>query len=191
LKLADGDPAKAQLYSAVVGAVVNSALDESMVAGSSIAQYGTKYNLFAWTKPFLAPKLKTNFNREVLANNQAYVISISVGEGIGGKVGLILDKFGNVYEVIGGQTGVSLLPADASVGICTIAMPGGKNVTSEEMKDILNGFTLGVNAEGGFGGGFSISLTLDPKVSAEANASTNVGIGVEVTHTEYIYNIND
>ena len=44
-EIADGDSAKVQLYSAVVGAVVNSLTGDEVETGSATAQYGTKWNL--------------------------------------------------------------------------------------------------------------------------------------------------
>lgn len=82
-------------------------------AGASAAASGTKNNLFAWTKPLLKEYFKSLHPEEMPAN-YLLVGKVTGGELITGEFGFIMDAFGNVYELVGGGVGGSVLPTDFS-----------------------------------------------------------------------------
>ena len=189
IKALDGkDPGTAQLISAIIGAAAAKAIGGNAQAGASAAASGTKNNLLAWTKPFIKDKLK-DLNRDILQNNQVYILSIEGGEVINGKIALMVDAHGDVYEIVGGGVGVSALPISASATIATVLVPNkGRDLNREEWHKTLSGFSLGFSADGGVGGGLSISPS--GVAIAEAGISTNAGLSAGVTHTEYIYTLD-
>ena len=189
IKALDGkDPGTAQLISAIIGAAAAKAIGGNAQAGASAAASGTKNNLLAWTKPFIKDKLK-DLNRDILQNNQVYILSIEGGEVINGKIALMVDAHGDVYEIVGGGVGVSALPISASATIATVLVPNkGRDLNREEWHKTLSGFSLGFSADGGVGGGLSISPS--GVAIAEAGISTNAGLSAGATHTKYIYTLD-
>ena len=185
------DPGTAQIVSAIVGAAAAKAVSGNAGSGATSAASGTKNNsLLAWTKPIFKNILK-EVDRNVLQNNQVYILAFEVGDGVSGKVGLMMDVFGNVYEIIGGNIGVSAIPATVSGTVGTILDSNGIMFDSQDMVDKLSGASIGFGIGGGLSGGISISLSDEPVVTAEGGGMSNAGISAGIIYTEYIYNINE
>ena len=183
------DPTIAQIASGVLGAAAAKIVNGDATAGAISAASGTKYNLLAWTKPIINDMLK-DLNRDILQNNQVYILAIEGGEIANGKIALMVDVNGDVYEIFGLGVGASALPLSASATIATVLVPNkGRDLTRARWRELLSGFSLGVNADGGVGGGLSIALGDGPAM-AEAGVSTNAGLSAMVTHAEYIYTID-
>ena len=107
------------MYSAFVGAVVNSALNENGVTGATNAQYGTKWNeLVQYTR--LHVEEVHHLGREAIAQGlipdphsmQSDYVYLQVGVGIfkflSGTSGIIMDRNGDLYGFIQGDIGAGV-----------------------------------------------------------------------------------
>ena len=102
LKLADGDPAKAQLYSAVVGIAVNSILEEDTETGAAVSQYGMKWNNFAivWGAKEIASVALAAAGFTISANTikDAQQNVVAVYNNVSGWVDAAGDVIGNEWQ---------------------------------------------------------------------------------------------
>jgi len=181
-----------QWASALIGAAAAKAVGGDAQTGASTAASGTKNNILAWAKPIIKPILK-NIDRSFLKNNQYIAFSLDFGEAIQGRVGLILDKFGNVSEVEGLGGGVGLLPLSAGGTIGTVIDADGEDLTSEKMKAAIAGVSFTVGSQGLLiQGSGSVSLPNPSNtVTAEVGVASNIGVGAMVTGTKFIFNIDE
>ena len=180
-----------QWASALIGAAAAKAVGGDAQTGASTAASGTKNNILAWAKPIIKPILK-NIDRSFLKNNQYIAFSLDFGEAIQGRVGLILDKFGNVSEVEGLGGGVGLLPLSAGGTIGTVIDADGGEFDSQKMKDAINGISFSIGSQGIIQGSGSVSLPNPSNtVTAEAGVASNIGVGAMVTGTKFIFNIDE
>ena len=183
------DPTIAQIISGVLGAAAAKIVNGNATVGAISAASGTKYNLLAWTKPIVEIILK-DLNRDILQNNQVYIFALEGGEIANGKIALMVDVNGDVYEILGLGIGVSALPLSASATVATVLVPNkGRGLSKDKWRDLLSGYSLEFNADGGVGGGLSIAPRSGVAM-AGAGISTNAGLSAIVTRAEYIYTID-
>ena len=209
LKLADGDPAKAQLYSAVVGAVVNSLTGDEVETGSATALYGTKWNeLVQYTS---LPKSERQIIIEIDTLSQAVnrykaelsetamnvargmakefpadynSTTVTFGAGIkAGSASIIVDKFGQVYVSVGFAPGFSIgAPLTSGFGYIN---KDGLNGTDNEgyYRNTITG--TAVSAQGIVGGGGTIGVS-SSGFYEEINVGGNAGASVTIGYTWYV-----
>lgn len=209
LKLAKGDPAKAQMYSAFVGAVVNSALNENGAAGAAAAQYGTKWNeLVQYTS---LPKSEREITLEIDVllqtinqhkdelNEKAMQVArgmatefpadynsttITFGTGIKtSSASIIIDKYRQVYVSVGFAPGFSI-GAPLTSGFGYINKTGSNGSDSEEYyRNTITG--MFVSAQGIVGGGGTIGIS-QSGLYEEINVGGNAGASVTIGYTWYV-----
>ena len=110
---------------------------------------------------------------------------------IQGRLGVAVDKFGNVFELIGIGAGGSVLPATLNLTTGIVADRDGKSFNRDSMRNAMEGISIGFSAQGIVQGGVSASISFPPTVTAEAGGATNAGVGVMVVRAKYIFNLND
>ncbi|WP_188398666.1 hypothetical protein [Sporomusa sp. GT1] len=128
----------------------------------------------------------TKDTRDSFANNQYTVITADGGELIQGRIGVAVDKFGNVFELIGIGAGGSVLPATLNLTTGIVADRAGKSFNRDSMRNAMEGISIGFSAQGIVQGGVSASISFPPIVTAEAGGATNAGAGVMVVRAKYI-----
>ncbi|WP_373325523.1 hypothetical protein [Sporomusa paucivorans] len=105
----------------------------------------------------------TKDTRDSFANNQYTVIAADGGELIQGRIGVAVDKFGNVFELIGIGAGGSVLPATLNLTTGIVADRAGKSFNRDSMRNAMEGISIGFSAQGIVQGGVSASISFPPK----------------------------
>ena len=209
LKLADGDPAKAQLYSAVVGIAVNSILEEDTETGAAVSQYGMKWNhsLIDEFKGFVSKNYEQvkanamNEARDLVASGKFtpgnmeydyYIVTYSKsgGKGLaalfGGSFSVLVDKYANVYAMPAWNPSLGFgVPVTTGAGWASNIMSD----TPEGYREAIAGLGGSFGGFAGYGGNIGINTSLTPTV--ELTSAAGVGISLTVGYVFYVGNLND
>lgn len=197
-----------QWTSLVIGGAVGGLTGDSIANAGNVAVSGTKYNADVpkallgpalgsiipdeWIDAVFNPGLKKIFQSVDISKlhpNQYLCYAVDFGEGIQGRVGYIIDGTGNVFEVTGGGLGVSLLPVSAGATLGIVLKKDGKNYEADDMKEAMEGYSIGFSFQGGNQGGLAVSPT--GTWYGEVGVVADAGIGGTVAKTNYLFNIYD
>ena len=125
---------------------------------------------------------------EEMSANYLLVGRVTGGELITGEFGFMIDAFGNVYELVGGGVGGSVLPADFSKLEVYIQVDRDV-INADNIKQYVEGFSFGGNGSIGAHVGGSISLDGSNTKYIELGGTTNADWSIGISHAEFIYNI--
>jgi hypothetical protein len=199
-------PGMNQWASLVIGGAVGGLTGGNPTTTGSVTLSGTKYNADvprvllglspmipdAWIDNVFNPGLKMIFKKVGtggLDPNQYKCFAVDAGEGVSVRFGYIIDGTGNVFEVTGAGVGASILPVSVGGTIGIVLDKNGKRYDRDDMKDAMNGYSVGFSFQGGTQGG--ISWSPSGTWYGEVGVVANAGVGGAVTKTNYLFNIND
>lgn len=204
-KIGKEHPDQIQLLSAVLGGAVNKLANSSTDTGMAVSSLGTKHNvLHLFFKPAIDYLDTSN-----LQYNQVYSIETNADAGrvyvasVGGMIGVLVDKFGGVYDQVGGDVSISdnIIPVGATIKVITFpnipndpsaaslikrAVEGGAVSTSITYNHI--NWSTGVAIPTAFEDFSSKNQTIN---FAEGASTTSHGISVSGSYSSYVGNLSD
>ena len=204
-KIGKEHPDQIQLLSAVLGGAVNKLANKSTDTGMAVSSLGTKHNvLHLFFKPAI-----DYLDTSKLQYNQVYSIETNADAGrvyvasVGGMIGALVDKFGGVYDQVGGDVSISdnVIPVGATIKIITFpnipndpsaaslikrAVEGGAVSTSVTYNHI--NWSTGVAIPTAFEDFSSKNQTIN---FAEGASTTSNGISVSGSYSSYVGNLTD
>lgn len=197
-KVGKDSPGQAQLLSTVLGASVNEMMGLPGNTGSAVAVSGTKNNLYH--KFFKAPI--QGLNLDSLNYNQAYIIesTYTTGKYSGLTIGVVVDKFGGIYDETGGSVSISddFMPVSASIKIVTFSNIPNAPESKEAVMTAIQGLGIGVgvtvdhvNMSAGVSPSGDIKNMKDTVHYDVGVSTTHYGIEATGAYTDYVGNIND
>ena len=118
-KIGKEHPDQIQLLSAVLGGAVNKLANKSTDTGMAVSSLGTKHNVLH----LFFKKAIDYLDTSNLQYNQVYSIETNADAGrvyiagVGGMMGVLVDKFGGVYDQVGGDVSISdnIVPVGATL----------------------------------------------------------------------------
>ena len=118
-KIGKEHPDQIQLLSAVLGGAVNKLANKSTDTGMAVSSLGTKHNVLH----LFFKKAIDYLDTSNLQYNQVYSIETNADAGrvyiagVGGMIGVLVDKFGGVYDQVGGDVSISdnIVPVGATL----------------------------------------------------------------------------
>ena len=108
-----------QMASAALGYATNKLAGEDALAGTALAQWGTKDNFLHMFVKEVIKKLDLS----KLNDNQYYEISLSFGpKAVNGQFSVLVNKYGDIFDSYGGSVSISAdtLPVSADINITTV-----------------------------------------------------------------------
>lgn len=204
-KVGKGHPDQIQLLSAVLGGAVNKLANKSTETGMAVSSLGTKNNLLHL---FFKPAIDF-IDTSNLQYNQVYSIETNTDAGrvyvasVGGMMGVLVDKFGGIYDQVGGDVSISdnVIPVGATIKVITFpnipndpsaasliksAVEGGAVSTSVTYNHI--NWSTGVAIPTAFEDFSSRNQTIN---FSEGASTTSNGISVSGSYSSYVGNLTD
>lgn len=191
--------------SAVLGGAVNKLANKSTETGMAVSSLGTKNNLLHL---FFKPAIDF-IDTSNLQYNQVYSIETNADAGrvyvasVGGMMGVLVDKFGGIYDQVGGDVSISdnVIPVGATIKVITFpnipndpsaasliksAVEGGAVSTSVTYNHI--NWSTGVAIPTAFEDFSSRNQTIN---FSEGASTTSNGISVSGSYSSYVGNLTD
>ena len=199
LKLADGDPAKAQLYSAFVGMAVNSLTTENIETGAATSQFGMKWNELAQYTQIQSGEVH-HLGREAIEHGlipnprsmKSDYVYLQVGVGalkfLSVSGGVIMDRNGNLYGFVQGDIGAGIsTPVFGGYGQGTIETKWLRD-NDNDLINAIRGTSSGIS--GGAVVSASVSKGSDGgAITIEIGVSTSAGTTYSSRRAVYLCNI--
>ena len=204
-KIGKEHPDQIQLLSAVLGGAVNKLANKSTDTGMAVSSLGTKYNVLH----LFFKKAIDYLDTSNLQYNQVYSIETNADAGrvyiagVGGMMGVLVDKFGGVYDQVGGDVSISdnIVPVGATIKVITFPnIPNDPSAASLIKKAVEGGavsssvtfnhisWSTGVAIPTNFESFSSRNQTIHV---AEGASTTSNGISVSGSYSSYVGNLSD
>ena len=204
-KIGKEHPDQIQLLSAVLGGAVNKLANKSTDTGMAISSLGTKHNVLH----LFFKKAIDYLDTSNLQYNQVYSIETNADAGrvyiagVGGMIGVLVDKFGGVYDQVGGDVSISdnIVPVGATIKVITFPnIPNDPSAASLIKKAVEGGavsssvtfnhisWSTGVAIPTDFESFSSRNQTIHV---AEGASTTSNGISVSGSYSSYVGNLSD
>ena len=204
-KIGKEHPDQIQLLSAVLGGAVNKLANKSTDTGMAVSSLGTKHNVLH----LFFKKAIDYLDTSNLQYNQVYSIETNADAGrvyiagVGGMIGVLVDKFGGVYDQVGGDVSISdnIVPVGATIKVITFPnIPNDPSAASLIKKAVEGGavsssvtfnhisWSTGVAIPTDFESFSSRNQTIHV---AEGASTTSNGISVSGSYSSYVGNLSD
>ena len=204
-KIGKEHPDQIQLLSAVLGGAVNKLANKSTDTGMAVSSLGTKHNVLH----LFFKKAIDYLDTSNLQYNQVYSIETNADAGrvyiagVGGMMGVLVDKFGGVYDQVGGDVSISdnIVPVGATIKVITFPnIPNDPSAASLIKKAVEGGavsssvtfnhisWSTGVAIPTNFESFSSRNQTIHV---AEGASTTSNGISVSGSYSSYVGNLSD
>ena len=204
-KIGKEHPDQIQLLSAVLGGAVNKLANKSTDTGMAVSSLGTKHNVLH----LFFKKAIDYLDTSNLQYNQVYSIETNADAGrvyiagVGGMIGVLVDKFGGVYDQVGGDVSISdnIVPVGATIKVITFPnIPNDPSAASLIKKAVEGGavsssvtfnhisWSTGVAVPTNFESFSSRNQTIHV---AEGASTTSHGISVSGSYSSYVGNLSD
>ena len=204
-KIGKEHPDQIQLLSAVLGGAVNKLANKSTDTGMAVSSLGTKHNVLHLFFKEAIDYLDTSN----LQYNQVYSIETNADAGrvyiagAGGMMGVLVDKFGGVYDQVGGDVSISdnIVPVGATIKVITFPnIPNDPSAASLIKKAVEGGavsssvtfnhisWSTGVAIPTNFESFSSRNQTIHV---AEGASTTSNGMSVSGSYSSYVGNLSD
>ena len=204
-KIGKEHPDQIQLLSAVLGGAVNKLANKSTDTGMAVSSLGTKHNvLHLFFKPAIDYLDTSN-----LQYNQVYSIETNADAGrvyvasVGGMIGVLVDKFGGVYDQVGGDVSISdnVIPVGATIKVITFPNIPNDPSAASLIKRAVEGGAVSTSVTYNhinWSTGVAIPTALEDFSSknqtinfAEGASTTSHGISVSGSYSSYVGNLSD
>ena len=204
-KIGKEHPDQIQLLSAVLGGAVNKLANKSTDTGMAVSSLGTKHNVLH----LFFKKAIDYLDTSNLQYNQVYSIETNADAGrvyiagVRGMIGVLVDKFGGVYDQVGGDVSISdnIVPVGATIKVITFPnIPNDPSAASLIKKAVEGGavsssvtfnhisWSTGVAIPTDFESFPSRNQTIHV---AEGASTTSHGISVSGSYSSYVGNLSD
>lgn len=204
-KIGKEHPDQIQLLSAVLGGAVNKLANKSTDTGMAVSSLGTKHNVLH----LFFKKAIDYLDTSNLQYNQVYSIETNADAGrvyiagVGGMIGVLVDKFGGVYDQVGGDVSISdnIVPVGATIKVITFPnIPNDPSAASLIKKAVEGGavsssvtfnhisWSTGVAIPTDFESFSSRNQTIHV---AEGASTTSNGMSVSGSYASYVGNLSD
>ena len=204
-KIGKEHPDQIQLLSAVLGGAVNKLANKSTDTGMAVSSLGTKHNVLH----LFFKKAIDYLDTSNLQYNQVYSIETNADAGrvyiagVGGMIGVLVDKFGGVYDQVGGDVSISdnIVPVGATIKVITFPnIPNDPSAASLIKKAVEGGAVSSSVTFNHISWSTGVAIPTDIESFssrnqtihvAEGASTTSNGISVSGSYSSYVGNLSD